>query len=250
MLRVRMHTLLCKDALPVDRQPIEQDPGHSAAPVRDGRPFSRSPNSVINTEDRGFPTTHDHFPTTSGPRWLMSRSGPTPRVRKTAFEVTWFSITPGCTGTRHLRYPTYKNQGSLVTVCAVVRLLPQTTHCFRSVAEAAVCCLTQLDHIGHGSGTRLTPPSGPSPPRSGSPPRASGRSRPAPSSARRSASRPPPGRGARALAPGLGRQEVDEPLEPRRGGVSRLRVRPGELAADRRERASRGRVVPVAGSER
>jgi hypothetical protein len=46
--------LLCKDALPVVPQPIEQDPGHSAVPIRDGRPFSRSPNSVMNTEGRAF----------------------------------------------------------------------------------------------------------------------------------------------------------------------------------------------------
>jgi hypothetical protein len=53
--RVASHrSLLCKDALPVVPQPIEQDPGHSAVPVRDGRPFSRSPNSVINTKGRAF----------------------------------------------------------------------------------------------------------------------------------------------------------------------------------------------------
>ena len=33
-------SLLCEDALPVVPQPIEQDPGHSAVPFRDGRPFS------------------------------------------------------------------------------------------------------------------------------------------------------------------------------------------------------------------
>ena len=46
--------LLCEDALPVVPQPIEQDPGHSAVPIRDGRPFSRSPNSVIDTKGRAF----------------------------------------------------------------------------------------------------------------------------------------------------------------------------------------------------
>jgi hypothetical protein len=46
--------LLCKDALPVVPQPIEQDPGHGAVPIRDGRPFSRSPNSVMQTEGRAF----------------------------------------------------------------------------------------------------------------------------------------------------------------------------------------------------
>ena len=33
-------SLLCEDALPVVHQPIEQGPGHSAVPIRDGRPFS------------------------------------------------------------------------------------------------------------------------------------------------------------------------------------------------------------------
>ena len=33
-------SLLCEDALPVVPQPIEQGPGHSAVPFRDGRPFS------------------------------------------------------------------------------------------------------------------------------------------------------------------------------------------------------------------
>ena len=47
-------SLLDEDALPVVPQRIEQDPVHSAVPVRDGRPFSRSPNSVINTEGRAF----------------------------------------------------------------------------------------------------------------------------------------------------------------------------------------------------
>ena len=47
-------SLLYDDAVPVVPQPIEQDPVHSAVPVRDGRPFSRSPNSVINTEGRAF----------------------------------------------------------------------------------------------------------------------------------------------------------------------------------------------------
>ena len=46
--------LLCEDALPVVPQPIEQDPGHSAVPTRDGRPFSRSPNFVIDTKGRAF----------------------------------------------------------------------------------------------------------------------------------------------------------------------------------------------------
>src|SRR6516164_607551 len=35
-------------------QPIEQDPVHSAVPVRDGRPFPRSSNPVINTKDEAF----------------------------------------------------------------------------------------------------------------------------------------------------------------------------------------------------
>jgi hypothetical protein len=47
-------SLLCEDALPVVRQPIEQSPGHSAVPFGDGRPFSRSPNSVISTKGRAF----------------------------------------------------------------------------------------------------------------------------------------------------------------------------------------------------
>jgi hypothetical protein len=45
---------LRRRAKPVVPQPIEQDPVHSAVPVRDGRPFSRSPNSVINTKGRAF----------------------------------------------------------------------------------------------------------------------------------------------------------------------------------------------------
>jgi hypothetical protein len=53
--RVASHrSLLYEDALPVVPQLIEQDPVHSAVPVRDGRPFSRSPNSVINTKGRTF----------------------------------------------------------------------------------------------------------------------------------------------------------------------------------------------------
>jgi hypothetical protein len=42
------------NALPVVPQPIEQDPVHSAVPVRDGRPISLSPNSVINTKGQAF----------------------------------------------------------------------------------------------------------------------------------------------------------------------------------------------------
>jgi hypothetical protein len=54
-VRVASHrSLLYKDVLPVVPWPIEQDPGHRAVPVRDGRPLSRSPNSVINTKDRAF----------------------------------------------------------------------------------------------------------------------------------------------------------------------------------------------------
>ena len=54
-VRVASHrSLLYKDVLPVVPWPIEQDPGHRAVPVRDGRPFSRSPNSVINTKGRAF----------------------------------------------------------------------------------------------------------------------------------------------------------------------------------------------------
>ena len=53
--RVASHrSLLYEGALPVVPQPIEQDPVHSAVPVRDGRPFSRSPNPVINTKDEAF----------------------------------------------------------------------------------------------------------------------------------------------------------------------------------------------------
>jgi hypothetical protein len=53
--RVASHrSLLYEDALAVVPQLIEQDPLHSAVPVRDGRPFSRSPNSVINTKGRAF----------------------------------------------------------------------------------------------------------------------------------------------------------------------------------------------------
>src|SRR5262249_50047701 len=47
-------SLLYEDALPVVPQPIEQDPVHSAVPVRNGRPFSRSPNPVINTKGEAF----------------------------------------------------------------------------------------------------------------------------------------------------------------------------------------------------
>jgi hypothetical protein len=47
-------SLLYEDALPVVPQPIEQDPVHSAVPVRDGRPFSRRPNPVINPKDEAF----------------------------------------------------------------------------------------------------------------------------------------------------------------------------------------------------
>src|SRR5215471_5874149 len=47
-------SLLYEDAVPVVPQPIEQDPVHSAVPVRDGRPSSRSPNPVINTKDEAF----------------------------------------------------------------------------------------------------------------------------------------------------------------------------------------------------
>ncbi len=35
-------------------QSIEQGPGHSAFPFRSGRPFSRSPNFVLNTKGRAF----------------------------------------------------------------------------------------------------------------------------------------------------------------------------------------------------
>ena len=53
--QVALHRRLhCEDALPVVPQPIEQDPVHSVVPVRDGWPFSRSPNSVINTKGRAF----------------------------------------------------------------------------------------------------------------------------------------------------------------------------------------------------
>jgi len=47
-------SLLCGDALPVAPQPTEQGPGHGAIPFRDSRPFSRSPNFVLNTKGRAF----------------------------------------------------------------------------------------------------------------------------------------------------------------------------------------------------
>ena len=40
--------------MPVVPQPIEPDPVHSAVPLGEGRPFSRSPNPVINTKDEAF----------------------------------------------------------------------------------------------------------------------------------------------------------------------------------------------------
>ncbi len=64
--------------------------------------------------------------TTSGPRLLTSR-WPSPRVRNADLEVTWFRITPGHTGTRHLRYPTDKSQEPLVTACTVKRALLRKT---------------------------------------------------------------------------------------------------------------------------
>jgi hypothetical protein len=65
--------LLCEDALPVVPQPIEQDPGHSAVPTRDGRPFSRSPNFVIDTKGRAFRRLTTRYRTTSRPRLLLSQ---------------------------------------------------------------------------------------------------------------------------------------------------------------------------------
>jgi hypothetical protein len=51
---VSHRSLLYEDALPVVSQPIEQDPVHSAFPVRDDRPFSRCSNAVINTKGEAF----------------------------------------------------------------------------------------------------------------------------------------------------------------------------------------------------
>ena len=86
-------------ALPVVPQPIEQDPGHSAVPTRDGRPFSRSPNFVIGTKGRAFRRLTTRYRTTSRPRLLLSQ-GPNSTVRNQVLDVTWFSITAGHTGTR------------------------------------------------------------------------------------------------------------------------------------------------------
>ena len=60
--------LLCEDALPVVPQPIEQDPGHSAVPVRDGRPgTARSPNFVVDTKGQAFRRLTTRYRTTSRP---------------------------------------------------------------------------------------------------------------------------------------------------------------------------------------
>jgi hypothetical protein len=51
---VSHRSFLCGDALPVAPQSTEQGPGHGAIPLRDGRPFSRSPDFVLNTKGRAF----------------------------------------------------------------------------------------------------------------------------------------------------------------------------------------------------
>src|SRR5262249_10080974 len=47
-------SLLYEGAQPVVPQLIERDSVHSAVPGRDGRPFSRSPNPVMNTKGEAF----------------------------------------------------------------------------------------------------------------------------------------------------------------------------------------------------
>ena len=51
---VSHRSLLCGDAPLVAQEPTEQGPGHGAIPFRDGRPFSGSPNFVLNTKGRAF----------------------------------------------------------------------------------------------------------------------------------------------------------------------------------------------------
>jgi len=98
-VRVASHrSLLYKDALPVVPQPIEQDPGHSAVPIRDGRPFSRSPNSVINTKGRAF----RRLTTISDDLRAALVDEPMAQLNECAtplFVVTQFRIPPGHVGT-------------------------------------------------------------------------------------------------------------------------------------------------------
>ena len=60
-----------KRARYVVHQRIERDPGHSAVPARDGRPFSRSPNLVIDTKGRAFRRLATRYRTTSRPRLVV-----------------------------------------------------------------------------------------------------------------------------------------------------------------------------------
>ena len=89
-----------REAPRVDHQPVEQGPGHSAVPVRDGRPIPEASTSC-STRAR----LHDSLRpcrTTSRPRLLTSQ-WPNSTGAPDRSETTRLSITPAHAGTSAAR---------------------------------------------------------------------------------------------------------------------------------------------------
>jgi hypothetical protein len=104
-------SLLVEDAPLVVHQLVEQGPGHSAVPVRDGRPFLGAANScstrMARLRDGVRPCQ-----TTSGPPLSMSQ-WPNSTGAQDSPEKAWLSITPAHRGTSRPRAKSTANARTL-----------------------------------------------------------------------------------------------------------------------------------------
>ena len=93
---------LSQEAPPMVHQPVEQGPGHSAVPERDGRPYLE-PQIRVSRRMGRLGDGERPCQTTSGPRACWRGNGPTPRVRQSRVDGLTSSITAVIAGTSEVR---------------------------------------------------------------------------------------------------------------------------------------------------
>jgi hypothetical protein len=93
---------LLQEAPPVVHQPVEQGPGHSAVPERDGRPYLE-PQIRVSRRMGRLGDGERPYQTTSRPRACWRGNGPTPRVRRSGADGLTSSITAANAGTSGVR---------------------------------------------------------------------------------------------------------------------------------------------------
>jgi hypothetical protein len=93
---------LSQETPPLVHQPVEQGPGHSAVPERDGRPYLE-PRIRVSRRMARLGDGERPCQTTSGPRACWRGNGPTPRVRRSREDGLTSSITVAIAGTSKVR---------------------------------------------------------------------------------------------------------------------------------------------------